>query len=64
MQSSQDHFQVHHFEMNLSDCNVCGETFKGYFAFGIHMILFNVTIMFKYLGNWRSFNRKAIDFFL
>ena len=55
MQSSQDHFQVHNFEMNLSDCNVCGETFKGYSAFGIHILFFNVTIILKYLGNLCKF---------
>ena len=50
MQRSQVRFQVHHSQMNWSDCNVCGETFKGYSAFGIHILLFNGTIIFKYLG--------------
>ena len=55
MQSSQDHFQVHHSEMHWSDCNVCGETFKGYSAFGIHILFFNVIIILKYLGNLCKF---------
>ena len=38
MQSSQDHFQVHNSEMNWSDY---------YFAFGIHIILINVTIILR-----------------